>query len=79
MVSEDNLKCFRCSTELQSVGTHKFHTGGNKNALILLEGLGHFGTKFISFDLYVCPQCGHTEMFLSHVGKEHRPQATGSK
>lgn len=71
MASGDSLNCLRCSTELQVVGTRQFHTSEDKVAHEVAEFMGYFGAK-ISFDLYVCPRCGHTEMFLSHVGKEYR-------
>jgi hypothetical protein len=67
----DPMKCPRCTTELQYVGTKRFHEGSNWGFL------GEVGELFVnkeSFDFYCCPRCGRVEMFVDGVGEEFRPR-----
>ena len=66
----NSIKCLRCSTGLGFAGTRRFHEGEKWGAL------GNFAEAFVnreSFDVYVCPRCGHIEFFAEGVGEELRP------
>ncbi len=67
----DPMKCPRCSTGLEFVGTKRLHEGSNWGIL------GELGEIFVhkeSFDFYVCPRCGRVEMFVDGVGEEFRKE-----
>ncbi|WP_123043497.1 zinc ribbon domain-containing protein [Cohnella candidum] len=58
----DALKCLRCGNELTYLKEYKFDS---QNA-----NRGLFGALFdveerLSFDIYVCPSCRHTEFFFT--------------
>ncbi|CAG0992434.1 hypothetical protein METP1_02369 [Methanosarcinales archaeon] len=64
------MSCPRCKTELQYVGTRKFHEGTRWGFL------GELGELFVNrehFDVYVCPRCGRVELFVDGFGEEFRP------
>jgi len=56
------LKCLRCDTPLESVGTKKFRVGG-------MEGwwseFGQFFESRMALDVYCCKQCGKVELRVS--------------
>ena len=66
----DPLHCVRCSTNLDYVGSKRFHEGTRWGVL------GDLGELFInreSFDVFVCPRCGRVEFFVEGIGEEFRP------
>ena len=65
----DPMKCPRCSTALDYVGTKSFHEGSNWG---VLGGIGELFVNRESVDFYVCPRCGRVEMFVDGVGEEFR-------
>ena len=64
------MKCPRCDTDLDYVGTKSFHEGTRWGFL------GELGELFVnkeSFDVYVCQRCGRVELFVDGIGEEFRP------
>jgi hypothetical protein len=64
------LHCVRCATELEYVGTKRFHEGARWGVL------GDLGELFVnreSFDVFLCPLCGRVEFFVEGIGEEFRP------
>lgn len=64
------MSCPRCNTELEYVGTRKFHEGTRWGFF------GELGELFVNrehFDVYVCPRCGRVELFVDGIGEEFRP------
>ena len=55
-------KCLRCEAEMRYRGTRT----------MLGETGNLFGNSDI-FDLYVCPKCGHVELFASETAPEDNP------
>jgi hypothetical protein len=66
----ERLRCLRCQTPLEHLGTKRFHEGTNWG---FLGELGEIFVKREQFDVYMCPRCGHVELFVDGVGEEHRP------
>lgn len=64
--------CPRCETDLEYVGTKKFHEGSRAAPFILGE-IGELFVKREHFDVYVCPRCGRVELFVDGIGEEFRP------
>lgn len=64
------LRCPRCPTALEYMGTKKFHEGARFG---LLGDIGEFFVNRESFDIYMCPRCGRVEFFIDGVGEEFRP------
>lgn len=65
------LRCPRCPTNLDYVGTKRFHEGAQWGVL------GELAELFVnreSFDVYMCPRCGRVEFFVDGVGEEFRPR-----
>jgi hypothetical protein len=53
--------CLRCDAQLHCLGTKKFHEG------VRWGVLGDLAELFVnreSFEVYVCPRCGHVEFFV---------------
>ncbi len=69
--SNDPMRCTRCATALDFVGTKRFHEGTRWG---LLGELGELFTNREHFDVYVCPRCGRVELFVDGIGEEYRPQ-----
>lgn len=65
------LRCPRCPTKLDFVGTKKFHEGTRWG---LMGELGELFVHRESFDIYVCPRCGRVEFFVDGIGEEFRPR-----
>jgi hypothetical protein len=63
------LACLRCDTELDHLGTKRFHEGTNWG---LLGELGELFVRREQFDVYMCPRCGRVELFVDGVGEQHR-------
>jgi len=59
------LKCLRCSTDLDWVGTKRFHEGTAEAPPLF--------PHVESYDVFVCPRCGRAEFFAEGVGEEFRP------
>jgi len=58
----DQILCLRCNIKMSFAGNHEFHEGARWGAL------GNLFELFVnkdSFDLFVCPQCGKVEFFIS--------------
>jgi hypothetical protein len=66
-----NPRCGGCRIEQRFVGTKRFREGTNWGAL---GELGHLFEHSESFDVYVCPRCGHVDMFIDGVGEDTRPE-----
>jgi len=59
----------RCDAEIEFVGLKKFHEGKR------LDALGVFGSLAVNqeeLELYVCPGCGHVELFAPGAGDRRR-------
>ena len=56
-------KCTRCHAEMRYRGTRT-----------LLGEVGNLFSNSDSFDLYVCPKCGHAELFTNEAGTEPAPE-----
>ena len=70
--TKDPMICPRCDTELDYVGTKKFHEGSRGWGFFL----GDLGELFVHrehFDIYVCARCGRVELFVDGIGEEFRP------
>jgi hypothetical protein len=66
----DPLKCPRCETALQYVGTKSFHERTRWGHL------GDIGELFVNkekLDFYGCGRCGRVELFVDGIGEELRP------
>jgi hypothetical protein len=68
----DPMRCARCQTGLDYVGTKKFHEGTRAFGFVLGD-LGELFTNREHFDVYVCPRCGKVELFVDGIGEEFRP------
>jgi hypothetical protein len=64
-------ECLRCEVALEYRGTRKFHEGTHWGAL---GEIGHLFEKSESFDVYVCPSCGHVDLFVDGLGEDARPE-----
>ena len=65
----DPMKCPRCDTDLNYVGTKSFHEGTRWGFL------GEIGELFVNkenFDIYICQRCGRVELFVDGIGEEFR-------
>ena len=58
--------CLRCEVRLRYVGAKAFREGTNWGAI---GEIGHLFERSSSFDVYVCPQCGHVDFFV-HTGEQ---------
>ena len=67
---DPNPRCHQCRIAQRFLGTKKFREGTNWGAL---GELGHLFESSQSFDVYVCPRCGHVDMFVDGVGEDARP------
>jgi hypothetical protein len=65
------LECARCEVELRFLGTKKFHEGAH---LGIIGEVGHLFENSESFDVYVCPSCGHVDFFVDGIGEDSRPE-----
>ena len=54
--------CLRCEVKLRYVGEKSIREGSNRGAL---GEIGHLFERSSSFDVYVCPQCGHVDFFVA--------------
>ena len=63
-------ECVRCEVRLRHLGTRQFHEGTHWG---VLGELGHLFESSESFDVYVCPRCGHVDLFVDGVGEATRP------
>jgi hypothetical protein len=66
------MYCPRCETELEYVGTKKFHEG-TRGWGFALGDLGELFVNRESFDIYVCGRCGRVELFVDGIGEQFRP------
>ena len=67
MISPDPtspMRCPRCERALEYVSTKSLENGAGE-----LSGLFP-GRK--SLDVYLCPECGRVELFVSGIGEEFR-------
>ena len=53
--------CLRCDAQLDCLGTKMFHEGVRWG---VLGDLAELFTNRESFEVYVCPRCGHVEFFV---------------
>lgn len=60
------LRCLRCSVPLRFEGFQRLQ----RSNLELRDGL--FASE-VRTEMYVCPRCGHLELFHPDVGQEFRP------
>jgi hypothetical protein len=68
------LHCLRCHAGLKFAGTKSFHGGFSWGGV--LGDWGEFLVNQESFDLYLCPRCGHAELFATGIGEDLRPRET---
>ncbi len=52
-------RCIRCEAKMRFRGTRT-----------LLGEVGNLFANAEAFDLYVCPRCGHAELFVNEIGVE---------
>ena len=64
------LRCLRCHVELRFVGARSFHEGTHWGAI---GELGHLFENSESFNTFVCPKCGHVELFVDRPGGDSSP------
>lgn len=64
------MRCPRCETALDYVGTKKFHEG---TRIGVLGELFELFQNREHFDVYVCGRCGRVELFVDGIGEEFRP------
>lgn len=60
-----DLDCLRCKTNMNYAGNYFFHEGPKVGVFGVL---GEAFLSRISFDIYVCPECGKVEMFIPSIG-----------
>ena len=60
-VAAPGPECLRCEVKLRFLGTKEFHEGTKWG---VMGELGHLFEGRESFDVFVCPQCGHVDMFV---------------
>jgi hypothetical protein len=65
------MLCPRCETDLQYVGTKKFHEG-SRGWGFFLGDVGELFTNREHFDIYACRRCGRVEFFVDGIGEEFR-------
>lgn len=70
MTESDPMRCPRCATGLQHMGTKKFHEGTRWS---VFGELGELFENGEHFDVYMCPRCGRVELFVDGVGKKSCP------
>jgi hypothetical protein len=61
-----NPKCVRCDVNERYLGARRFRQTADSSAL------GARGPGFAidqAFDVYVCPQCGHVDLFVGGAGE----------
>lgn len=69
MAESDPMHCARCGTNLQYMGTKKFHEGTRWS---VFGELGELFKNREHFDVHMCPRCGRVELFVDGVGEEFR-------
>ena len=62
-------QCLRCHQELDYLGTKQFYEGGH-----LAHLMGDLFVNRESFDVYVCPKCGHIDFFAGDIGEVVTPR-----
>jgi uncharacterized protein with PIN domain len=70
VADSDPMRCPRCSTNLDYVGTKKFHEGAR---IGVFGELAELFVKREHFEVHVCPRCGRVELFVDGIGEEFRP------
>lgn len=61
--------CLRCGASLESLGFHKFRTGGSTGSWKLLFGeLAELGEDMFPFEVLACVSCNHVEFRLPAGG-----------
>ena len=61
---EERFKCLRCQVPLEDLGARAFRVGGAAGVGgFLLGGFNQLSETKMTFDLQVCPDCGHVEFF----------------
>jgi hypothetical protein len=69
MVASDG--CLRCGTAMESVGVHRFRTGGTTGGWKLLAGeFAELGEDMLPLAVFVCTNCGYTELRYPPVMNE---------
>jgi hypothetical protein len=59
------VDCLRCDVPLKFAGEKRFHEGTHWGAI---GELGHLFEKTETFQVFVCPRCGHVEFFVDVEG-----------
>jgi hypothetical protein len=67
------LRCLRCDTVIEHLGTKRFHEGTNWG---LFGEVGEWFVKRQQFDVYACPRCGRVELFVDGGGEQQRTERT---
>ncbi len=59
-----SVKCPSCNVDMEAVLDVPFRIGGTRGGWKLLFGeWAELGEELLSFDLYVCHQCGRVQLF----------------
>lgn len=59
------LECLRCEASMEYEGSRHFHEGAWTDLTLHREHV----------DVYICPQCGHMELFAAGIGLDYvRPE-----
>ena len=60
-------KCVRCAVEQRYIGARRFRQVADSGTR---DDTAHLFAIDQAFEVYVCPQCGHVDLFVDGVGEE---------
>ncbi|UCF58511.1 MAG: hypothetical protein JSV15_05425 [Candidatus Bathyarchaeota archaeon] len=71
MSEKEVKKCYLCGVEMQFAQKVPFRIKGHSGIWIWVFGeLAELGEEMLSSDVYLCPKCGHIEMFADEKAKQ---------
>lgn len=71
MSEKEVKKCYSCSVEMQFAQKVPFRIKGTRGIWKLMFGeWAELGEEMLSFDVYLCPKCGHIKMFAGEKAKQ---------
>ena len=67
----DTVKCSTCNIDMEVIMDVPFRIGGSSGGWKLLFGeWAELGEDMLSFDLYICHQCGRVQFFADKKTRE---------